>query len=404
MSTVRERRDDSIPRGQESNGGRPDGRRDAAIAQGVVTPGDPANRRASSVAPPADGASRIVSWDGRPLYGVSDGSIREADPSAAAGRGPLGALRRRLREKAWVYLGIYGRDLVSGLAVVDAGYLGTSFAYLFDRADRTLRGFEGQSPLAMAVRVDRHTAHGLVSWERGAERLVIESDDRVGQRRVHGRLPVGREELAIDLVIDDDLEAVVPLQVVRPRDKATQAWSFTHKAAGLPVRGTIVVRAAGGRRVRELTLDPSRDRVAIDFTAGYPAYDTTWEWASLAGFAADAAGTPVGLNLVTPIHHPVWNENAFWIDGRRVPVGVTRFDRPAEGASDQTWRIVTEDGRVDLVFRPEGERAETIDLKIVASRFRQPIGAFSGTLRDESGASWSIEGVPGVCEHHVARW
>ena len=57
------------------------------------------------------------------------------------------------------------------------------------------------------------------------------------------------------------------------------------------------------------------------------------------------------------------------------------------------------DGRVDLAFRPEGFRAQTIDLKLIASRYLQPFGTFSGNLDGVA-----VEGLPGVTEDHAARW
>ncbi len=63
------------------------------------------------------------------------------------------------------------------------------------------------------------------------------------------------------------------------------------------------------------------------------------------------------------------------------------------------WRIRSEDGRVDLVFQPEGQRAQTIDLMLIASRYVQPFGSFSGKLHGVT-----LDGLAGVTEDHVARW
>ena len=69
------------------------------------------------------------------------------------------------------------------------------------------------------------------------------------------------------------------------------------------------------------------------------------------------------------------------------------------GPRDSPWRIRSEDGRVDLTFTPEGYRAQTIDLKVISSRYLQPFGTFSGQIDGVA-----IEGLPGVTEDHAARW
>ena len=57
------------------------------------------------------------------------------------------------------------------------------------------------------------------------------------------------------------------------------------------------------------------------------------------------------------------------------------------------------DGRVDLTFRAEGYRAQTVDLKVIFSRYVQPFGTFSGTVN-----GIAVEDLPGVAEDHAARW
>ena len=63
------------------------------------------------------------------------------------------------------------------------------------------------------------------------------------------------------------------------------------------------------------------------------------------------------------------------------------------------WRVRSDDGHVDLTFHPEGHRAQTVDLKLISSRYVQPFGTFSGSLDGVA-----VEGLPGVAEDHAALW
>jgi hypothetical protein len=91
-------------------------------------------------------------------------------------------------------------------------------------------------------------------------------------------------------------------------------------------------------------------------------------------------------------------ENAVWIDGEPRAVGPVTFSFESRTPL-APWRVQSAGGRVDLTFRPEGFRAQTIDLKLIASRYLQPFGTFSGQVDGVA-----IEGVPGVTEDHAARW
>ena len=109
----------------------------------------------------------------------------------------------------------------------------------------------------------------------------------------------------------------------------------------------------------------------------------------------------VGLNLVQ--HFVGAPECAVWVDGEIFPLSEGRFeldlDRPL-----QPWRVRTAEGEVDLRFDPGAIHAETHDFGVVASRFIQPAGSFSGTIRVAGRAPLELDGVLGVVEDQDARW
>ena len=136
---------------------------------------------------------------------------------------------------------------------------------------------------------------------------------------------------------------------------------------------------------------------ALDFTLGYPPRETRWNWACLVGSTSD--GRRFGLNAVAHFNQGL--ENAMWLDGALVPLGETRF-RPGHERCRDTWQIETADGSLQIAFEPEGARTETIRLGLLASRFVQPFGRFTGRLQHR-GSAVEIRG-HGVVEDHFARW
>ncbi|MEI4896948.1 DUF2804 family protein, partial [Klebsiella pneumoniae] len=72
-------------------------------------------------------------------------------------------------------------------------------------------------------------------------------------------------------------------------------------------------------------------------------------------------------------------ENALWMDGRLIPVGPVSIEHGTDPL--EPWRIRDRDGLVDLHFSPEGARHEDRNLVLASTRYVQPVGTFSGSLR-----------------------
>jgi hypothetical protein len=166
--------------------------------------------------------------------------------------------------------------------------------------------------------------------------------------------------------------------------------NVTEKRALLPVSGELTVR---GRRRR---LDGALG--GYDYTHGLLARRTMWRWAYALGRAK--SGERVGFNLVQGfVGEP---ECTAWVDGEVFPMreGRFAFDRD-EPLSE--WRVSTADGAVDLRFKPGGMHSEQKNLGLVASRFVQPAGAYSGTLR-VGAKELVLDGVLGVTEDQDVLW
>jgi hypothetical protein len=148
-------------------------------------------------------------------------------------------------------------------------------------------------------------------------------------------------------------------------------------------RGTVVL----GRVVHEL------DALAVvDDSAGYHARQTAWRWCAGVGRAED--GRTLAWNLVAGINDPPRDsERTVWIAGQPTEVG------PAARFADDLSAVATDDG-VDLRFASEAVRERDENLLVIRSSYRQPFGAFAGSL---PGGVALAEGY-GVMEQHTAVW
>jgi uncharacterized protein DUF2804 len=277
--------------------------------------------------------------DGLPWRG--DGTAR---PPGAAGPLPpdrMALVRGGRPLKRWRYVGVYGPDAMLCAGRVLVAGVPQAFWAVWDRRAGVLR-----------ERTRTGAARG-VSLPGGAVRV-----------RDRG--------VAVDLV----LEAAGDVVEVASRHGAGTIWTRKQPATA---RGTIVL---GGRTI---AIDAP---ALVDDSAGHHARRTAWDWCAGAGRAAD--GRAVAWNLVAGVHDaPVRSERTVWVDGVAEEVGPVAFG--ADLASAGPLRFTAE---------AERRRHDRVAFGLLESEYRQPFGAFSGTLP----GGIALASGQGVMERHRARW
>lgn len=333
--------------------------------------------------------------DGKPQFGHWTGEITNADLRQYR-RGGWRDLLLLAREKRWQYVGLYSDDFIIGLAVVHTGYLGNCFAYVYNRKTGALWEIERNTALAQGIRFDRGITEGVVVYRADEERLRFDNNLTLNRRGIDVRLENDGLILDIRAEIVDNTEQHNPLQTLMPTPDGD--CSFTHKSAGLHVEGS--VRLGNDH----WDLATANTAAVVDYTIGYHARETSWNWASFAGQTHD--GTRIGLNLANPTHQ----ENACWINDVQYRIGTVRFQYTD---SISPWHIEsnestqsTDEGlaTVNLTFQPKHCRYQDINFVVLKSQFQQPCGVFSGTITTSDGTVIDFNDIPGVVEEHSARW
>jgi hypothetical protein len=312
-----------------------------------------------------------VSADGTIAFGTYRGHTGPVDWSAV-GRSQG---RRAGAWKRWHYVSVAGSDVVAAVAVIDLGWAASAFGYLFDRTRRLLVADTSVLGLPrLAARVaDRPSQDAATTFRSPGARVAL-------TRSAGGSwaLSASMKGLAVEAELHES-EGSATLCAVAPVPGGVA--DCTHKTPGLRVEG---IASAGGRVV-----DLAGHVAAIDHTTGLLARNTDWRWAS-------AAGGGVAINFTEGFTAPA--ENAVWVGPRLERVGPVRFDFDATDPG-APWHIASDDGTVDLVFTPEGQRREDRSLGFAASRYVQPIGTFRGRA-----AGVAVDSLAGVTEDHTARW
>ncbi len=301
---------------------------------------------------------------------------------------------RRFRLKEWVDIALVHDDWYLSLALVDTGFLVTSWLHLFDRRSRKSFEHVRKLPpgrLSAPANLWNHsgkmeTRGYLVSVHNNLEQQVHRFRVEVNSR---GSLP----PVAGTLLLHEEPEQTQPLVALLPL--GTNRPMFTHKSA-CPASGALEI---GGEKVE---FNSDRNVGLLDYHKAYYPRNTFWRWATFA--TIDATGELLGVNLT---HNVIeddtrFNENCIWHGNSISPVGAARFDIPKNPT--QPWTVRTEDGAVELELTPQGLRRERVNLGLVRSAYDQPYGLYSGTLVDSGGTKHDVEQAFGLAEDHVAKW
>lgn len=334
---------------------------------------------------------------GAPRFGTYQGTLDVVDLAALRGSYQPNRLDRLRMHKKWIYGFVATREVAALWAVVDLGYSSNAFAMAVDYTTGRVLADEGYLGLpSPMVSVNDHPGPGLeASFRRPDARLRCWR--RFGDERFHGEVRLGIPAPLVRPKIYMSWEllaagAAPPLTVVAPVEGGVV--NVTQKWAGLLAFGQL---EAGGKR---FILDGGVG--GMDYTHGYLARSTSWRWAFVCGRLDD--GTPLGINLVEGFNEARddVNENAVWLGTQLHAVGRARFTWNKNDVLD-AWHVKTVDGALDLRFKPIAAHRELRDLKLIKSRFMQPVGLWEGTVK-LGDRTYTFSNAAGVAEDQDVLW
>ncbi len=327
---------------------------------------------------------KLVNANGSIRLGIFDDPVDEINAMDHDLLTPLGrkvpGMVKKLGYKRFHFLGITTPEVMAGVAVVHLGYLAGTFAYVFHRDEGWIEETSSRVLPGAGTRIAPYPENPDSRFKNSGTDVRL---DKAGVRVRRGSL-----EFNVDF---QETTVLPPLRLCTRA--GYRGWSFTRKAAPLPVAGTLAARG------RTFVLDPGKSFAISDWTGGFLRHNTFWNWAAMATVLAD--GRSMGLNLSWGVNETGFTENAFWINSKMTKVDMVCFSRDDSG---RRWRITSGDGRIDLGFVPDASRGERVNLFFVATRFTQYFGRFSGRVVTRDNEVVEIDSLPGWAEDYFARW
>ena len=205
-------------------------------------------------------------------------------------------VRRRIRQKSWVYLVAATPEIAVTSALVNGAITGSGFLMVTDL--RTGEVIADTSRKGALASVNDAPGDGLrAAYRLPGTRYALRRDGDVTRFRAS----VGRSIASLP----GQSRPWIEVDLTLTRDRATGSrrsprWSTAHessvsvtgKTSGLAVAGEVVVHGDGGART--FSLDGGIG--GYDYTKGLLPRNTAWRWAYGTGRLAD--GTVLGFNLV----------------------------------------------------------------------------------------------------------
>lgn len=306
----------------------------------------------------------------------------------------------RFRIKDWDYYLINDDKYAVALTFSDLGYMGLVSASVMDFEAGTFKTTSELVALPMGgMNLPTSSDAGDITWEGRACRVSFLHTEAGRRLSFYMAGFDGADELEVETLLDR-----VPrdsMVICTPWAENPQAFYYNRKILGM--------RATGGFRRGSLfhEFDPATALGLLDWGRGVWTYDNVWYWAAIQGHED---GRVVALNLGYGFGDTsAASENMAFVDGvahklGRVDFGIPQLD---DGTYDYLapWHVTDDEGRLDLVFSPEIDRTDNINVAgIVKSVQHQVFGKFSGTLVLDDGTTLRIDGVRGSAEHIHNRY
>ncbi|MEE2731513.1 MAG: DUF2804 domain-containing protein [Pseudomonadota bacterium] len=336
---------------------------------------------------------KLIMPNGQPQYGrfrqtfseVNHRDFEYLDPMDR----PANRLQRHFGFNQFHFIGLHSQDYTLACAIANVQYVATAFIYLFDHHSGHLHPYRFTQPLGRHCQHSPRPFSGVSRFRKGAARFQIQALEHPNRYQL-------KVSIADQVQVDVELSQPDTFEPIAVCSRAGyNGWAFTQKHTTLSVTGHILWKGLN------IPLDSNLVTGSSDWSCGFMRRETAWNWSSISGILP--GGERLGLNLACGVNETSFNENTLWINGRSHAQAPAHFEFNRKNRME-TWHITTSDGAVDLRFEPEGCHREKVNAVLVASNFSQLPGKYFGTVTDNDGHRYQLQGINGLIEDHYAKW
>jgi hypothetical protein len=338
---------------------------------------------------PETAREQLINPDGLPAFGIFSQAINEINFKDYQYLSPFGkkknSISKHFAYNQFEYVGGVSDKIIFGVAIADLKFLTTTFFYIYLPETGKFFHKSFKAPFSIGSKFSNFPETGVVSFSQGKNKIEMAPLN-------------GRRKLTLELASGETVEAEFLEEGIEPLRICTQAgvngWVYVRKTAGSPVIGKIDCDLG------KFDLEKLGVYGHNDYSVGFMRRETFWNWASFTGKIEKGV---IGINLSCGVNETSFSENSLWLNGERFQMPLVSFQYDKRDLK-KDWKIVSSDGAIDLVFKPEGNYRENINAFIVASNFNQLYGKYFGKIQISPTKSIKINGMYGYAEDHYAKW
>ncbi|MGI6105331.1 MAG: DUF2804 domain-containing protein [Raoultibacter sp.] len=328
-----------------------------------------------------------------PLH-ASDGSL--ANPGYATSllldykRSAVAASKWRLKE--WDYYLINDEEYALCLTLGDLGYAGLISASIVDFVKNEFQTTSTIVPLPLGgFKMPESSEQGISEFENSRVHFRFEVKDGIRKIRARFNRFKGNEDLVVDAVLDEEPQD--SMVIATPWKEDPKAFYYNQKILGM--------RAQGSFRLGMLLhgFRPHDSFALLDWGRGVWTYDNLWFWAAAHGWQDEKGKRSEPCRFALNLGYGFGDtsaatENMAFVDGKMYKFGIVDFGIPkldldatekgkgVAGIYDlmKPWSVKDQESKVDLVFTPQVDRFDYINMGVIVSDQHQVFGTFSGKV------------------------
>lgn len=207
-------------------------------------------------------------------------------------------------------------------------------------------------------------------------------------------LPDGSRGLMAEIELTQD-SSMDTMAIATSWKENRRAFYYNQKVNCMPAQGTVTI----GSRSYQFT--PGTDFGCLDWGRGNWTYRNRWYWGSASGLLK---GVPFGWNIGYGFsdRSPA-SENMLFYKGKAHKLQDVVFHIDTRDYL-KPWKFTSNDGRLELDFKPLIDRSSSMNLLVMKSIQHQVFGLFNGQATLDDGTRLTVENFLGFAEDVLNWW
>ena len=303
-----------------------------------------------------------------------------------------------IRIKEWDYYAITDGEVFFCVTVADVGFISMASVSVVDCKEKRFKTSSaiGLMPLGK-LNLPPTYERGDCKIQAGKRSITVYNDGN--SRRIVCDYPkfVDGKRLRAEITLTNPLKQ--NMVIATPFNKRGRFY-YNAKLNCMRADGWFEIDG------KKYVFSPDSALASLDWGRGVWTYKNTWYWSSLSCYVGDKR---VGFNLGYGFGNTsAASENMLFVEDTAYKLGRLNFGIPGDGTRKidflSEWHFTDDEGKVDLIFKPDIDRCDKLSLGIITTDQHQVFGRFFGKIAYGEDKEIVFDGQRGFAEKVYNAW